>query len=264
MDMKFLDKLTDLFSRKAEVAEAAGQKFNDLNDDRTRLKAFERICWNPITEEGDGAITGSKFGGVPYLRSDEEWPTCLNCSKPMQLFLQLNPLSLPYSKRGLWGDGLLQFFYCTTSEPLCEVDGQTWAPFSECTKLRVAQINGEGLELEVEPVNDPFPTRQIIGWEAADDFPGMELEELGHAFEIDPSDDYFDLFPRSGDKLLGWPLWIQGVEYPNCPICDRQMQLLFQIDSNDNLPYMFGDAGIGHISHCPEHLQELGFGWACS
>jgi uncharacterized protein YwqG len=71
-------------------------------------------------------------------------------------------------------------------------------------------------------------------------------------------------FPRHGEKLLGWPAWVQGVEYPKCRICGREMALVFQVDSEHNLPYMFGDAGVGHVTQCPEHHAELAFGWACS
>jgi len=39
---------------------------------------------------------------------------------------------------------------------------------------------------------------------------------------------------------------------------------LFQLASENNLPYMFGDAGIGHLTQSPENKEELGFGWACS
>lgn len=263
--MGLLDKITSLFSARSEseIREPAPRTVDDV---RSGLAGFKRACWRPITEEGDDAsINTSKFGGIPYLRSDEEWPVCANCSKPMQLFLQLNPKTLPASKQMLWGSGLLQFFYCTTSEPLCEVEAQAWAPFSKSTLLRVASIEGEGLRIDAEPVEDAFSSRRIIGWEESDDYPSeIELERSGYAFESDLSDEYLDLYPRSGDKLLGWPLWVQDVEYPNCPICDKQMQLVFQIDSNDNLPFMFGDAGVAHISNCPDHLQELGFGWACS
>ena len=71
-------------------------------------------------------------------------------------------------------------------------------------------------------------------------------------------------YPRGGDKLAGYPMWVQGVEYPNCPVCNEQMRLLFQIDSNDNLPYLFGDAGCGHITQCKTHKDQIAFGWACS
>jgi hypothetical protein len=38
---------------------------------------------------------------------------------------------------------------------------------------------------------------------------------------------------------------------------------VFQIDSEDNLPYMFGDVGCAHITQCPEHKEVVAFGWAC-
>jgi hypothetical protein len=66
-----------------------------------------------------------------------------------------------------------------------------------------------------------------------------------------------------GDKLASWPAWIQNVEYPNCPRCARRMAHLFQVDSEHNVPFMFGDAGCGHITQCPEHKEVVAFGWAC-
>lgn len=65
------------------------------------------------------------------------------------------------------------------------------------------------------------------------------------------------------DKLGGWPRWIQGAEYPTCPTCQNSMRVVFQIDSEDHIPYMFGDSGIGHITQCPEHHNVVAFGWAC-
>jgi hypothetical protein len=68
---------------------------------------------------------------------------------------------------------------------------------------------------------------------------------------------------RKGDKLGGWPYWIQGAEYPNCPKCGSQMHLLMQLDPGDNLPYRFGDAGCGHLTQCKNHPETFAFGWAC-
>ena len=39
---------------------------------------------------------------------------------------------------------------------------------------------------------------------------------------------------------------------------------IFQLDSEDHVPFMFGDVGTGHITQCPEHLEVVAFGWACS
>ncbi len=41
------------------------------------------------------------------------------------------------------------------------------------------------------------------------------------------------------------------------------MRLLFQIDSGGALPDDFGDLGVGHVTQCPDHPEELAFGWAC-
>jgi uncharacterized protein YwqG len=67
----------------------------------------------------------------------------------------------------------------------------------------------------------------------------------------------------AGDKLGGWPHWIQGVEYPSCPRCAARMALVFQLDSNDNLDFMFGDAGVAHVTQCPQHPDVVALAWAC-
>ena len=70
-------------------------------------------------------------------------------------------------------------------------------------------------------------------------------------------------YPRQGDKLAGWPAWIQYVAYPRCRQCGLWMWFVFQIDSQCNLWHMFGDNGCGHITQCPDHRDELAFVWAC-
>ena len=41
------------------------------------------------------------------------------------------------------------------------------------------------------------------------------------------------------------------------------MKFIFQIDSKCNIPYRFGDLGIGHITQCNQHKDVLAFKWAC-
>jgi len=207
------------------------------------------------------------FPGCRFLPAGSEWPECPNCQNPMQLFLQLNSDTLPEEVGKLWGDGLMQFFYCTNSTPLCEVDCEAYFPFSRSTLLRT--IIPEKNEVESRhpesPVQDAFPAKKIVGWTKTDDLPNwMELEELGFELPDKKYEPIEDTYPRAGDKLWGWPLWIQGIEYPDCPQCATRMRLLFQIDSNRNLPFEFGDIGTGHITQCPNHIDVLAFGWACS
>lgn len=230
-----------------------------------QLEPVKRACYVPRVEAGADEPKGSKFSGMAYLQGDESWPKCGNCQQPMQLFLQLNGNDLPVESGRPFGDGVMQFFYCTGSEPLCEVECEAFFPFSRSTLLRVIS-DGEPTALSASPVKDAFPVRTIVGWEALDDYPNWEeLKELG----IELTDDQFDElaqagFPRVGDKLYGWPAWVQGIEYPNCPTCGTTMRQVFQLDSNCNLPHLFGDVGCGHITQCPKHPSMLAFGWACS
>ncbi|MBK6580713.1 MAG: DUF1963 domain-containing protein [Sandaracinaceae bacterium] len=56
---------------------------------------------------------------------------------------------------------------------------------------------------------------------------------------------------------------MQGPEYPSCKLCSAKMRVLFQVDSEYNLDWMWGDTGCAHLSVCLEHPDQLAFGWAC-
>ncbi len=187
----------------------------------------------------------------------------------MPLFLQLNLNDLPEDIQGKYGSGLLQVFYCLNSNPHCESACQAFFPFMQGKLVRVIQPEGDVNSDRRQPADihnaHTFPPKQIIGWERDEDYPGWE-EALEHGISL--SDEQWSQvaeqdFPRSGDKLAGWPYWIQGGEYPHCAICHERMQLVFQIDSHDHIPYMFGDLGCGHITQCPAHHEQVAFAWAC-
>ncbi len=178
----------------------------------------------------------------------------------MQLFVQLSLPDLPARPEGCPDRGLVQLFYCTTQEPMCEFDCEAYAPFSKSVLVRIVEPSGSPSAIAASPVPGAFPPRRIVGWDARDDFPNWEeAKERG----VELTDEEADADRINGEKLLGWPDWVQGVEYPKCPDCGQRMQLLFQIDSEKNLPYMFGDVGCGHITQCPRHPTRLAFAWAC-
>lgn len=226
---------------------------------------YKRKAWKPIVKDGDGSILASKFSGAPYLENDEEYPLCQNCQKPLQLFIQLNLDELPEDIKGEFGSGLLQMFYCTSEEPFCEVDCEAFFPFAKSVLVRIVQPEDNAPSSRALPLKKAFPPKLIMEWRELEDYPHLEEgESLGIVLE----DDEWDVlceegFPQAGDKLAGYAAWVQGVEYPNCPLCGETMRLLFQIDSEDNLPYMFGDVGCGHITQCKNHKEQLAFGWAC-
>ncbi len=225
---------------------------------------FKRSAWKPIVKNIDGAITDSKFSGTPYLIEKEEFPKCENCGEPMQLFIQVNLDQLPEAVRNNYGNGLLQMFYCINEDPFCEVECEAFFPFAKSVLVRIVELKQNILDT-ASLAESSFPAKLITGWEEVEDYPGWEEAEL---LGIELEDDEWNKleesgYPRGGDKLAGYPMWVQSVEYPDCPVCGEQMRLVFQIDSEDNLPYMFGDVGCGHITQCKNHKEQLAFGWAC-
>lgn len=238
---------------KSEIIQNALQK----------LAHLKRTAYIPKTVEQAHTFSAeSKFGGFPYLRNVFDWPVCPGCNKNMQLFVQLDMSRLPERA----STSLLQLFYCTSEEPQCEIDQEAWSPFGESTVCRKIQVEGDSAK-HMPLMDEIYPERKIVGWEAKDDYPNWEeLNDMG----IDMDEEHMDLLyeneigtPLAGDKLFGWPYWVQGVEYPKDPKTGSTMQLLFQIDSEVNLPFMFGDSGAGHITQSPDNDEVLAFGWAC-
>ena len=244
-----------------------------------------RPAWKPVVKKGDGAETESKFSGTPWIGEGAPWPECSVCEQPSQLFLQLNLGDLPAEVGGAFGMGLLQLFYCTSDS--CAGQGG-WAPFEDnVSRVRVVHPSGPGLPTDVPQRPGYFPARRIVGWQAISDMPSpadhddlglvytydhkagttkLECPELGLVFDDVRDGELAETLASAapGDKLGGWPCWVQGPEYPKCPRCATSMELVFQVDSEDNIPFMFGDVGCGHVTQCPGHKDVVAFGWACS
>lgn len=243
----------------------------------------ERPAWIPRTSPHDNDAAASKFCGRPLLLNEEAWPTCKCCNLPLELFLQLDLTTLPDELGGRFGSDILQLFYCA-SPTNCEPG---WEAFSnQCSLCRI--ISREDSQPAVE-YHNRFPPKSIDGWDRIIDYPdpeehdrlGIIIDYHWHDVPYQPTElkcpelglhfvgmNYVEMLHETvtsaaGDKLSGWPNWIQSREYPSCPECGSEMVLIMQLDSEDQIPYMFGDAGTGHITQCPQHKQVVAFGWAC-
>jgi uncharacterized protein YwqG len=254
------------------------------------LAKHRRPAWRPVVKEGDGPATASKFCGSPWIGPDAPWPNCGRCEKALQLFLQLDLGKLPKGLGRQFGAGLLQLFYCTRDHRR-----GGWQPpglggrvpsADDLSRVRIIQPTGRG---RIAPVSKPkgrFPAKRIVGWKRFLDLPDpdeqeglglkyihdseagtvrLECQELGLVVDgiKDDTPAWKIADSQAGDKLAGWPSWIQNVQYPNCPRCGRRMVHVFQVDSQDNIPFMFGDAGCGYIFQCPEHKDVVVFDWSC-
>ncbi len=249
------------------------------------LNKQRRPAWKPIVENGDASPIASKFCGTPWVGPDAPWPDCAICYQPLPLFLQLDLGSLPEELGQRFGLGLLQLFYCTRDE--CQGNGG-WEPFADdLSRVRVVAPKGPAPLSSHSQQDRQFPAKKIVGWSRFTDLPNpCEHDELGLTYKYDfalgslrlqcPELSFDVTYPMNdcpaeeialselGDKLAGWPAWVQGVEYPHCPRCNLRMIHVFQVDSEDNIPFMFGDVGCGHITQCPQHKDVVAFGWACS
>jgi uncharacterized protein YwqG len=260
-----------------------------LDDITTALQPWltkqRHPAWKPVVENGDSGPTASKFCGTPWVGPDAPWPDCGLCHQPLTLFLQLDLAEIPEELGQRFGLGLLQLFYCTREE--CQGSGG-WEPFADdLSRVRIVHPSGPPQLPAISREDGQFPTKRIVSWSRFTDLPSpCEHDELGLKYKYDfdagtirlqcPELD-FDVthaindcpaeeiaLSKLGDKLAGWPAWVQGVEYPHCPRCKSRMALVFQLDSEHNIPFMFGDVGCGHITQCPEHKEVVAFGWACS
>jgi len=190
----------------------------------------------------------------------------------MQFFLQLNSNENPNDLKSIFGDGLLQLFYCTENDGFCPKSDDQYSAFSASHCVRL--INIDYLHKEIFSAPSPqeefvvfclkeFECKLISGWKEEKDFPSQS-----ECFDLGIDDDIYEnieesMMVKSGEKLSGWPLWVQDLEYPSCPICNKRMEFIFQVDSEVNIKFMFGDVGCGQITQCTNHKEVLAFGWAC-
>jgi uncharacterized protein YwqG len=248
-----------------------------LNAIKEKLAGYRRSVYFPEVCIWDFGPDQSKFAGVPWINAGEPWPACGHCGRPMQLFLQLNLSGLPLTVPGWPERGFVQVFYCTNPETYCEQCGDdAFSPFGKFLCARVLDPADRCEFTDEHPLWNPLQARSIMRWLASDDYPSdTELDVLAPGLLSEAEADLlFEAVKDTQlkvlaeitttnrtDKLGGWPAWIQGFRPPRCPQCDTRMEYVFQIRSEGNLDYQFGDCGIAHLYHCPNHPRLLGYSW---
>ncbi len=267
--MGLFKKISTWIKKENKPADAAPSvQSPDPEEILQKIEIYKRKTWMPVIDEAAGEILASKIGGRAYIPAGESHPACSNCGEELTLFLQLRPQDLPHNcDLDLDPDKLIQLFYCTTENPNCEAECDAWAPFSKSVLARSIEIPTQLPDPSpVHAGERQFHEKSIVDWIENEDYPDWQEMQMGDAQltekEVEVLETSENGTPKAADKLGGWPYWVQGVEYPVCAECGIQMQMIFQLDSNHNLPYMFGDSGIGHLHQCRLHKNILAFGWA--
>lgn len=252
-------------SEIAELLEAAGATVRTPEEIRKavkrKMRKFTRTCWRPKPGKGydpnPTALGWDWFGGWPIMLPKEEWPQCSSCRSSLSFAVQFKLENLP-EKHPLQGQGLFQFFFCQEciddvvirrlTEPEEQlVHGEEQAP-EDVEKFRHKRIGGWYKKTLDLPYNEPDNPGIVKAKES------LEPEEESVLWTMN----------LSGDKLGGYPCWIQHNEYPHCSDCSERMELLLQLDSNDHLYFTWGDNGAAWIFQCPEHPDRFAFVWQCA
>lgn len=231
-----------------------------------KLAGLRKTCWLPTVEAGeDLTLVESKFGGAPILKSGEPWPACPVCKGELSAVLQLDMEKVPAGiQKSLGNRGIFQCFLCfgrkDQSTLHCDKGGfimRVWEPSAEEVAHKV----------EVHGRTDLKPKR-ITGWTSKDDFPGFN-DALKHVKLRNKDFEEICAMRVAGDKLGGWPLWVQLPDWRKCGMCGTLMVQLFQLDSNTALEAVsWGDTGMAHLQMCPNALchqtigGSFGFDWS--
>lgn len=250
------------------------EKVEEIKDKLNKL-GYQRKVWIPITQDKKGKLTDSKFCGTAFLLENETFPLCKECKEPMQLLLQVNLETLPIEYLSNFpenfGEGYIQLFYCTNEETDCgskcllnamgEEEGYHLIRF-----IQKGRVNEKNIST-ISKSNLQFSEKVIIGWkEEGFEYPST-LENINFkSLGIEMNDEiefskYYSLI--DSEKIGGWPVWINDKEWETCTKCKNDLEILIQISSNNTIPYIFGDYGIGHIFICTKHKEELLFLWNC-
>jgi hypothetical protein len=236
---------------------------------QTKLATARRPAFFPVLETGDGEPGDDKLGGTPL----GEVPICKGCRCPMVLLLQLDPRRLPAGAPGQ-GKGPLQVFHCGRHD--CDYGDVTHSPGGTGVVMRVAvepktakasaakstteaapKPAKKGKAKAVQAVGKGKASR-IVGWTEASDLPGPgDLTAL--ALDAKEQRLAADERSRDGDKLGGYPCWIQHPTAPDCPTCHAPMHFVFQLSAR---LVDFGDSGLGYLHQCGKHPAKLAFSWS--
>lgn len=225
------------------------------------LENAANIAYFPATQKtATKSSINSKFGGLPHLNEENEWAVCTCCKKPMTFFMQLNLETLPIKYAN--NKGLLQLFICTQRD--CNAASETYAPFSEGVVIRILDILKPSAIANLgENKVATYPELNITRWEMESDYPHSEsYHKLGIVLTPENYNIVADKETAlQGDKLLGWPCFIQGHQEVFDPEDNTPYEYLFQLDSEDNIPFMFGDGGTAYIYYHPNKPEKLAMFW---
>ena len=237
-----------------------------------------------LTDNNNLTWWQSKFGGLPYMPKDFEYPKSYD-SEYLYLLAQINFAEVP-KLEGLPDKGILQFYLAADSDFYgCDLD----EPFKQ-DEFRVIYFPEVDLNIDNLITDFSFlPKLESEDWSmpiqgccevkfSLDNSPISASDYQFSFFELDYSNDetnqkleeYWNKFDPAGHKLLGYPFFTQND--PRHDLSEGEpLILLFQIDSDSNkngFEILWGDNGIANFFIRRSDLDKLDFSkvlynWDC-
>lgn len=236
-----------------------------------------------VSGNGSGAGICSQVGGSPLLPKEFEWP-CTNNGRPLEFLIQIHLDDLVEFEEiaaQLPKEGLLSFFYDTVDQP--------WGYEPEHSdSWRVFYFEKADELVETEPPKslvEPLDSLHI-SWTEELSYPDTASEDSETLNEDEVEEyetfleDHYQGEPMH--RLLGYPQFIQGDWRVQCQLasngidcgedspkyrreCDIQLEAskswisLLQLDSDDELGFMWGDGGRIYYCITKEDLAAANF-----
>jgi uncharacterized protein YwqG len=185
--------------------------------------------------------TGSRFGGTPLLPPGCAWPVT-RAGQPLSFLAQVSTadIQVPAGNPDLPADTLLAFFYEAK-----EQRGWGFDPADQQFWKVIAVPKVSGVAAVPPPEALPFPAYRMLPRtvRTIPDYGEPALAGLDadyDDFERMPAElDQGDAAPRH--RMFGWPDLVQNPVELEPGAADRL--LLLQLDTDDDIGWMWGDAG---------------------
>lgn len=212
----------------------------------------------------------TRFGGSAYAEKGDKAPVCECCGKPLTFIFQYRD---KYDKDLNPSGDLHSVYYCFDCVPIGRVEEEKgqWAVVTH-KNPEVAKFveQKENISSVLAPTSCELSKVYVLPDYETIENNNSEIAEICE--EIDPEDP-MSAYEDAGNEigchmepsttLGGYPIWIQGEGTQVCPNCKGEVELAVQIDSEEAVNLMFGDAGCLYVFRCPEHKNEFAIEMQC-
>jgi len=236
------------------------------------LKKIKRECLRVVPEKPGFAklmATETRFAGPAYAEIDEAAPVCPVCGEKLSFVFQFYPLP---DKKALSAPPLLVFYYCFKCTPIGteKEERGMWLLKAYHTASPAKFNDGSGVDQDLTPFSCRTEKVHVLpDYETIEEkYPDIAAMCEGEDAE-DPVSVYEDAGLEIGcvmepfTSIGGYPIWIQGEAERSCPVCKKPMEFICQIDSQQEVQLMWGDAGCVYLFQCQEHHDQFGMEMQC-